>query len=731
MIKKILTGLVLAGLVVSGFGSAALVPAANATVLFPVGGGTGTSTTPGLGQVAAGNNTSICYTPTSTNAYVLIQSSTAPCGIAWVPNVTGGSATTTIAVGSTTLQGPTFNIATSSQSGLYTVTASGTTLTVIIPSNVGYFTNDANYSKTTNNLSDLSSTSTAATNLGLGTGSSPSFVSVTLTSTSTAGAFVSNTTSTSQIISLNGQIQVPLNYATGGCATYTASTTLDGCVNAIYNSFASSSYNTISITGVQATQSQWLNPFQFQRNGVVVNLISNGGTDIAYGGTGAVASSSMNFNFGNPTGHLTWQVYGFLAQGQASLIAAGNTNLATTTGITCGGANGCVGGNFHDLNLNGFGQQIHQTSNAYMNQYNNIKMSGGNGGNVVGNCFYMNPASNSGELTVLNQLICTDPGNSTTTNFGIYFADGANASAKIGSISLDDETFYNGTSNGLVDIDFIHVENPAYSIYGQYIPIYATSSQASQLSIQNLEIANDANSAGTTFQTIIKHGQILTVFAWHLNNYGGQTVTAITDHSLNNGSEAEQVCGGSVSGGNLTNIVPNQAYSAAAAISCWEDFGNSFPWGTYIDSANSVHFRNGNGDVATVTQTGGWTFSNNGSAGSVTITGTESVSQTIGATGQINANGGLKLTGTIGTFTVASMGGGSLTAGTCASTTTALSGSIATSSAAFITTPTVDPGPDFYWETVLIATSSVSTRVCAAGITGTPNASTYVVKVIQ
>ena len=556
------------------------------------------------------------------------------------------------------------------------------------------------------------------------------FTGINNTGTVTSTAFKSNSTSTSQILNLNGQIQVPLDYATGGCSSYTASTTFDGCLSAIYNSLASSSYNTISITGVNATSGQWLNPITFGRNGVVINLISNGGTDIIYGGT-PNASGSLIFNFGNPTGHIGWQVYGFLAQGQSSLIAAGNVNTATSTGIYCGGSNGCVGGDFHDLNLNGFGRQIQQGANAYMNTYRNMKLSGGNGGNVVGTCFYQNVASNSGELTILDQIICTDPGNSTTTNYGIYISDGAAASTKIGSISLDDATIYDGTSNGLLLIDFIHVENPAYNIYGQYIPIFTGSSQASQLSIMNLEIANDANSAGTTFQTIIKHGLTLTLWSWHLNNYGGQTVTAITDHSLNNGSEAEIVCGGSVSGGGLTNIVPNQAYGAPQAITCWEDQANSYPWGSYEDGSNVAHFRNGNGDVATVTQTGGWTFSNNGSAGSVTITGTASVSQTLGVTGQTNANGGVKFTGTIGTFTTGSIGGGSLTAGTCASTTTALNASIATSTAAFITTPTVDPGADFYWETVLIASSSVSTRVCAAGITGTPTASTFNVKVIQ
>lgn len=104
---------------------------------------------------------------------------------------------------------------------------------------------------------------------------------------------------------------------------------------------------------------------------------------------------------------------------------------------------------------------------------------------------------------------------------------------------------------------------------------------------------------------------------------------------------------------------------------------------------------------------------------------------TLNVTSSAKFNGAITLATASSSFTTGSIGGGSLTAGTCASTTTALDSSVVTSSAAFITTPKIDPGPDFYWETVLIASSSVSTRVCAAGITGTPTGSTYNVKILQ
>ena len=53
-------------------------------------GGTGTSTTPGIGQVVIGNGTTQAYLPTSTNGYALEASSGAPLGAAWVAVAAGG-----------------------------------------------------------------------------------------------------------------------------------------------------------------------------------------------------------------------------------------------------------------------------------------------------------------------------------------------------------------------------------------------------------------------------------------------------------------------------------------------------------------------------------------------------------------------------------------------------------------------------------------------------------------
>lgn len=432
---------------------------------------------------------------------------------------------------------------------------------------------------------------------------------------------------TSTVTILNGMYWIPLNVTSTGCAPFTNATDTGACVMSIYNSLASSTWGTIVLPPLGITAS-YSTPINFARNGVAVNLISFGGTSLYYNATG----TALTVNTQNPAAHWPTQIGGFHLQGQAALIVAGQPNTATTTGIICGGTNGCVSVVFHDMSIDGFGQQIGQTSNAYMNTYRSIRLSGGNGG-VNGDCMYLNPASNSGERTLIDDVICTDPGNATTSVGDIYIKDGAAASTKIGSLSLDDATIYNGYSNGTLAIDFIHCENSDAAHYASHPCIYATSSAASSINITSLEVANDAATAQGEFTTIILHGQNLNIFGWRIDNYGGRTVTYLADHSLNNGSEHENICGGAVQGGGLTNIVRNQAYSADVATGCITTYANSYPFTMYIDSANKVHIRNGNQDVGTVDSNGNWTFG--GTAGSSAFQGNMTATGTITATGNI------------------------------------------------------------------------------------------------
>ena len=66
---------------------------ANAAILPYYSGGTATGVVPTAGAVVTGNGSTQCYTGPGTNGYVLVESSTAPCGVAWVPSSAAASST--------------------------------------------------------------------------------------------------------------------------------------------------------------------------------------------------------------------------------------------------------------------------------------------------------------------------------------------------------------------------------------------------------------------------------------------------------------------------------------------------------------------------------------------------------------------------------------------------------------------------------------------------------------
>ena len=81
------------------------------------------------------------------------------------------------------------------------------------------------------------------------------------------------------------------------------------------------------------------------------------------------------------------------------------------------------------------------------------------------------------------------------------------------------------------------------------------------------------------------------------------------------------------------------------------------------------------------------------------------------------------------TIVTASLGGSPLLAGACANVVTNVLGTIA-STTVFMTTPQTDPGDGFFWNTIAASTTAVKTRVCAS-VAGTPQSSTYNVKLIK
>lgn len=102
---------------------------------------------------------------------------------------------------------------------------------------------------------------------------------------------------------------------------------------------------------------------------------------------------------------------------------------------------------------------------------------------------------------------------------------------------------------------------------------------------------------------------------------------------------------------------------------------------------------------------------------------------TVAPSSTLHVAGNISLTGS-STVVTASLGGSALLAGACSSATSTIDSTVTSSTAAFITTPTNDPGDGFFWHTIFQSSGVAKTRVCAS-VAGTPTATTYVVKIIK
>lgn len=412
-------------------------------------------------------------------------------------------------------------------------------------------------------------------------------------------------TATSTIANLNTALYVPTDFATNGCAGNPSDTDFGVCVNALYAKLVTQGAygGQIIVPAIKVTQAQWTTPINFS-GPTIVSFDGIQGAQIAYGGTG----TSTIFNMANPTGHLVSNDYGIVYMGSASLIAAGNTNTNTTTGIGFGGSNGAVGVDFHDNSINGFGRDIETGANAYMLSFHNNAISGGNGGNINGNLFFVDKSSNSGERLVVDGNAFTDPGNLIATS-SVYIQNAGNASAFFTNNSFDDAGIYVGSSDGTVELSGNHFENSDGANYPSYYPVENPSSDRStEIIFNDNEIANDF-SGNNSFHTIIQHGAQLYASGNHLDNYGGGTVNTFSDHSNDNGLESEIICQTQVQAGGLTNIVGgngNVAYSLATGATCVMDNANSYPIGMNANSNNVNDIFSGTTNVATFDHNGNW-----------------------------------------------------------------------------------------------------------------------------
>lgn len=326
---------------------------------------------------------------------------------------------------------------------------------------------------------------------------------------------------------LNTTLNIPANFATAGCNGSSTLTDFGACVNALYVSQSSTgfSYVGIQIPNIKVTRAQWTTPINFNIAGLSPSLFAPSGAELHYGGTG----TAITWNAVDSGGHIKTQNYGFSLYGSSTAITGGLINNATTTGIVCGGSNGCVGVNFHDLSINGFGTDLETKNNTYLDTFDHLALSGWNGG--VGYSVKIDPASNSGESLEFHENSITDGGNSTGTK-GFFVSDNATADLKITGGSFDDAQLYIGIANA-VTVDTVHFENADYPQYPGYAYIYATSSAASTLTLTSNIFDQDSNAASSTPPQFVEQGVgTLVAIGNYFDKYGTVTVPIAIDNSI-------------------------------------------------------------------------------------------------------------------------------------------------------------------------------------------------------
>lgn len=428
----------------------------------------------------------------------------------------------------------------------------------------------------------------------------------TLYTSATTSALAINSLATTTIFNFNGTYYVPTDFSTNGCAGNAAYTTFDKCVHGLYSLASTSGRLGVRIVVTDSVPStKWTSGIAFDINGLQASLDCNAGVVLVYGGT----ATSTLWNTGNPTGHTVSSSQGCIFQGNTTRIAAGQANAKTTVGLGFGGSNGAVGVEIRDTDINGFGQNVHISNNAYMLSFDHVSNSGGNGG-ILGSLVYIDKANNSGERNQWTGGSLTDPGNSIEDN-AIYITSGGTASNFFSQMSIDDAVVYIGASNGMTSFDQIHFENAAYGTYGRYTLIQGVSSDlSSHISVTNSLVANDTSGANA-FDILFTVGGPIKVDGLNIQNYGGGTISAVVDHSIDNGVSGDHVCNITVQGGGLTKITNGAGgitYSRAAGIGCSDNVDNSYSiqWRPAQNNVNS--FMSGDTVMGTNDHSANWTL---------------------------------------------------------------------------------------------------------------------------
>ena len=240
------------------------------------------------------------------------------------------------------------------------------------------------------------------------------------------------------------------------------------------------------------------------------NLIVPDGTQLKYTGAGAAYTDNSGGTFFH-TAH-TLQGIGIFG----TTFPAAN---ATTTGIYCGGSNGCIGLDVNGVTVVGLGYGYYLGNNAYMNQITNSIFRNDN------QAFVATSSNNSGENIYVGQSQFVDCGNNTTTKC-VYFSPFA-ADTMLAADSFDDAQQY--FDNGNYDIleTKIHSENSNVSAYHSYVQTVLTTS--TDLTDVSGDYNNDASTAANDPAAFIqnKGGNLLSIGTVFQAN-GGDTISDAT-----------------------------------------------------------------------------------------------------------------------------------------------------------------------------------------------------------
>lgn len=318
-------------------------------------------------------------------------------------------------------------------------------------------------------------------------------------------------------------------------------------INQAYATGVAAGVKGVIIT-VSAAAFSYSTPIVFGTNGVRGTLrgTPGGGTELDF--TGAGGTIGFTVNTGNQNGTAEHSSY----DAASDITFKGNrTSSSTPTiGIYAGGTFGAAGAEFHNVNIEGFGQGYYSGANTYHSNWY---------GGVIRNCaqlIYVAAASNSGEALHFYGGFFVDPFDATyVTANGVQIADSGAASILFSGCSFDDTQVRIGQANN-VSFQACHFENPGSANWGAYTYVSIDNNLATNVSFSGDTFFATGSVAPTAYIStggnVIMNGVIVRKFTGStMTNFAVLTGTGrITWMGFNNVSTTA-----------ITNVVAGVPYA--------------------------------------------------------------------------------------------------------------------------------------------------------------------------